>query len=274
MRISSLMALKAAVAACSSVRSCLAVLAVVCVGASNAQTVSRSDPGYAQSLRAKYASRIKFETAYSRRVVEDFAIDCQARDGRSLPLMNVMLAKVDQLDGKDGYLTSRVDSRGEDVRVFDEWVEGGRVVDSRLAFEINKWGELRTLLARPEAIRNACFGSYGHIWVSPISAQQASASVPKEASRQSTPQAAAAPRQTSFDCAKAKSVPEKLICSDDELAALDLKLSGVFAAALKRSSDPAALRRAGAAAWKQRESQCIDKQCLVSWFNQRLEALR
>ena len=81
-------------------------------------------------------------------------------------------------------------------------------------------------------------------------------------------------RGPSFDCTKAKSLSEKLICSDDELAGLDVELREALAIAMKAAADPAELRRASVAAWRQRERQCRDKQCLLDWFNQRLNALR
>lgn len=85
--------------------------------------------------------------------------------------MNAMLAKLASLDEKDMYLTMRVDSRGDDVRIFDQLVQGGRTVDSRVAFEINKWGELRSPEGKIPALRNACFGRYGRIWRLPASAR-------------------------------------------------------------------------------------------------------
>lgn len=153
---------------------CALLLAVsFCAVPGSAQA---SDPvAYVQGLRGKYGNRIQFATPQARKTVEDFSLDCQAPDGRVLPLMNVMLAKLAQLDSKDSYLTARVDSRGNDVRVYDEFVQGGKVVDSRVAFEINKWGELRSLVARVEALRNACFGSFGPIWLLPTAARVASA---------------------------------------------------------------------------------------------------
>jgi TPR repeat protein len=128
---------------------------------------SETDTGkFVQSLRTKYSGRIHFETAQARRVVENFAVDCQSSDGRVLPLMNIMLAKLASMDRSDMYLTSRVDSRGEDVRIYDEIVQHGRVLNSIVMFEINKWGELRSPEIRMAALRNACFGSYGPIWKS------------------------------------------------------------------------------------------------------------
>lgn len=81
-------------------------------------------------------------------------------------------------------------------------------------------------------------------------------------------------RKPSFDCSKAKSVSEKLICADGDLADLDRELASKLAAARKTTSDAESLRRANLNAWKEREATCQDKECLVSWFLKRLEALK
>lgn len=97
--------------------------------------------------------------------------------------------------------------------------------------------------------------------------------VPATSSAPMARQAPAAPR-TSFNCGKATSVAEKLICTDEELAALDLKLSEAFATAVRASPDPTALRKQAVSAWRERERQCMDKQCLLHWYQRRLDSLR
>ena len=103
----------------------------------------------------------------------------------------------------------------------------------------------------------------------PAASELPPAPAPAPSPARSTPS-----RGPSFDCSKAKSLSEKLICSDDELAGLDVKLSEALAIAMKATADPAELHRASVAAWRQRERQCRDRQCLLDWFNQRLNALR
>lgn len=49
---------------------------------------------------------------------------------------------------------------------------------------------------------------------------------------------------TSFDCAKAAREDEQAICSDPGLAAMDLEMAQVYAAAFRAASDPAALTEA------------------------------
>jgi uncharacterized protein YecT (DUF1311 family) len=73
----------------------------------------------------------------------------------------------------------------------------------------------------------------------------------------------------SFDCSKAKSTPEKLICSDDELATLDSELSELYKSARQKTNDLGALKRDTENAWKYREENCLDKQCLIKWFGDR-----
>ena len=70
----------------------------------------------------------------------------------------------------------------------------------------------------------------------PVAEQSASAAMP-------TP---AAPVSPSFDCAKAGSEAEKLVCADNALAALDARLAEVYAAELAKpgaSKDLAAMQR-------------------------------
>lgn len=164
-------------------RTLFAAFGLLAAFSASAQSSGADPEAYSRDLRAKYGARIKYQSDYARRVVETFDIDCQAPDKRVLPLSHVLLAKLAQLDSKDSYLTARVDSRGEDVRIYDELVQGGRVIDSQVSFEINKWGELRSHTARAEAIRNACFGSYGPIWRMPVAARVQSSEPTGDAKR-------------------------------------------------------------------------------------------
>lgn len=79
--------------------------------------------------------------------------------------------------------------------------------------------------------------------------------------------------QASFDCKKAKSVPERLICSDRELARLDRDLAAAYREALATASDSVAVRRRGIAALKQREAMCRDRECVKQWFKNQLQVL-
>lgn len=83
---------------------------------------------------------------------------------------------------------------------------------------------------------------------------------------------APAMRRPSFDCNRAKSVPELLICGDDELASLDVELSGLLAQARQEASDKKRLAEETRTAWNWREKNCRDKECLLQWYAERKSA--
>ena len=73
----------------------------------------------------------------------------------------------------------------------------------------------------------------------------------------------------SFDCQKAKSVNEHLICEDADLSKLDDELAFAYKEALRKSSNPKELVANQRNAWMHREKECSSKACLVDWFSQR-----
>ena len=77
----------------------------------------------------------------------------------------------------------------------------------------------------------------------------------------------------SFDCAKARSVVEKLICSDAELARLDRELGRLYARAKTVAADDAAFRRQTRDEWHRREATCRDRACLLRWYATRHDQL-
>ena len=77
----------------------------------------------------------------------------------------------------------------------------------------------------------------------------------------------------SFDCARAQSRPEQIICSDAQLAQLDRELGRLHARARTASSDPAAFRRQNDQEWRDRESTCRDRECLLRWYAHRRDQL-
>lgn len=81
---------------------------------------------------------------------------------------------------------------------------------------------------------------------------------------------AAAKPMPSFDCSKAASVTEKLICSDAELAKLDSELAQIYAKAKEMAPDKAAFQQQSRDAWQRREEFCKDKECLEGWYYQRM----
>ena len=81
--------------------------------------------------------------------------------------------------------------------------------------------------------------------------------------------AAAAKVSPSFDCTKASNNAEKLVCSDNQLAQLDLELTAAYTKARDRSADPSKLK-ADQIAWIKMSRQCGDKQCLEQAYKMRI----
>ncbi|MDD2367918.1 MAG: lysozyme inhibitor LprI family protein [Sulfuricurvum sp.] len=77
----------------------------------------------------------------------------------------------------------------------------------------------------------------------------------------------------SFDCAKAKTNVEKMICADPELSALDENLSKVFKEALKSTDDKEQLKKEQFAWLKYDRNTCINRQCLNSLHQLRIAYL-
>lgn len=72
--------------------------------------------------------------------------------------------------------------------------------------------------------------------------------------------------QTSFDCSKAHSDAEHIICSDAELASDDVQLAAIYAKAKAAADDPAAFKERTRAQWNYREQQCHERECLIRWY--------
>nr|WP_156432268.1 hypothetical protein [Burkholderia sp. MSMB1498] len=95
-------------------------------------------------------------------------------------------------------------------------------------------------------------------------------------SAQSTTQASqteSIAQQTSFDCSKANSIPEYLICHDPELAASDRELADIYRQAKEAVPDKAAFAERTRRQWNYRQKNCRDKPCLVSWYVYQKEVL-
>src|SRR5215831_576944 len=81
----------------------------------------------------------------------------------------------------------------------------------------------------------------------------------------------------SFDCAKASTAIEKMICADARLSALDDNLARSYSAALERSSqDERARLRREQAAWLKYRDACepADRSCVIARYGERLRNLR
>ncbi|WP_433694694.1 lysozyme inhibitor LprI family protein [Herbaspirillum seropedicae] len=76
-------------------------------------------------------------------------------------------------------------------------------------------------------------------------------------------------RAASFDCAKAGSSNEKMICADAQLSALDDRLGALFRQARASALDKRALRADADQHWRWREQHCRDRSCLLAWYQRR-----
>lgn len=77
----------------------------------------------------------------------------------------------------------------------------------------------------------------------------------------------------SFDCSKAKSDAEHLICSDPELASDDVALAAIFARAKAVVLDQGAFKERVRQQWNYRERSCHDRECLIRWYADQKTAL-
>ncbi|MGF6871437.1 hypothetical protein [Paraburkholderia sp. MM5477-R1] len=80
-------------------------------------------------------------------------------------------------------------------------------------------------------------------------------------------------QQTSFDCSKARSDAEHIICNDAELASDDVQLAAIYAKANAAADDPTAFKARTRTQWNYREQQCHDRECLVRWYTDQIIAL-
>ena len=77
----------------------------------------------------------------------------------------------------------------------------------------------------------------------------------------------------SFDCSRARSTPEKMICSDAQLFQLNHEVGRVYARARDAAPDRAAFRRQNDLEASRRESICRDRGCLLRWYAYRRDQL-
>lgn len=76
----------------------------------------------------------------------------------------------------------------------------------------------------------------------------------------------------SFDCARAGTRIEHLICDSVDLPSLDAQLDGAYQGALDRSLHPDKVK-AQQVAWLKSREACADAQCLIALYQQRIETL-
>lgn len=78
----------------------------------------------------------------------------------------------------------------------------------------------------------------------------------------------------SFDCSKARSKSEILICGVPELSMEDDELSLLYKRVVGLSKNTDQVRSEAKAAWIDRENKCGDVECLYKWFAERKLSLR
>lgn len=77
----------------------------------------------------------------------------------------------------------------------------------------------------------------------------------------------------SFDCGKARSASEKMICSDAELFQLNHEVGRVYVRAKNATSNRAAFQQQNDLEASRRESICRDRGCLLRWYAYRRDQL-
>lgn len=104
-------------------------------------------------------------------------------------------------------------------------------------------------------------------------AQPHQGSMQEDALRVPQDQVARSQPRPSFDCIKARSAPEKMVCSDAELARLDRDLARMYRRAGRLTADPPAPGRQTGQIFRLRETTCQDRECLLRWYAHRREQL-
>ncbi len=80
-------------------------------------------------------------------------------------------------------------------------------------------------------------------------------------------------QQPSFDCAKASNTVEHLICDNNQLADLDVQLSGQYKKALQQTVDRTATQQEQIAWMKNVRNICDDVECIDKAYSTRLDQL-
>lgn len=78
----------------------------------------------------------------------------------------------------------------------------------------------------------------------------------------------------SFNCAKAHSPAETVICHDETLSKADDELGKLFRRAQREAPDRRAYRKESDAKWAWREANCTDVACLTDWYATRIDEIR
>lgn len=109
---------------------------------------------------------------------------------------------------------------------------------------------------------------------SPLMADPADNTTAQPTSETSAPPAGQPPPiQASFDCTKAKSTVDQLICSDADLAGRDIELAALYRRAKQRASDPDAVEEEQADWVALKRNACRTTKCLFAVYAQRKHEL-
>lgn len=133
-----------------------------------AQWINPSNSMYIAELEKNYRKRLHFDSAKAERIVREFNIDCNApkKNGHYLPLINLLYARLATVDRENMWIETAVQERNGEVWIIDSLQTPEKILHTNAVLQINKWGELRPMGSiRAEAVRNACFDSYGPIWL-------------------------------------------------------------------------------------------------------------
>lgn len=104
-------------------------------------------------------------------------------------------------------------------------------------------------------------------------AEPAPAAVPAPAATTAPEAAAGTSFSPSFDCAKVSSGSERMICSNKELAAADVKLMLVYRDAVSRATNKDGLKKMQNEWRKTGRDACSDADCMLKVYNERIVEL-
>lgn len=149
-----------------------ALLVLAMTAASAGQTMS----AYTKRLHDESGKLVHFTTKQAAVIVLDFNIACPNRDGRFVPLINVLYTMAGMINAADEGLKGRivVENRGKNVRVFRTYYprkDGERPFSDMLMFEISEWNELHLHGIRKEAVLMFCTDYYGQPWELPAASR-------------------------------------------------------------------------------------------------------
>ena len=78
--------------------------------------------------------------------------------------------------------------------------------------------------------------------------------------------------RASFDCTTPGNAAERIVCSDIQLAALDVKMAQMYQQGLRSVTDPNAFR-GEQQVWLSQRDVCTDKPCLATSYDERIKEL-